>query len=67
MRRGRFLSNTSVRVRPKEHVMRTLKHLVATCAFLTYFVGMIGISAFATGAIHSSMSGRVVPTIVVGG
>ena len=46
--------------------MRTLKLLVASFAFLTYFVGMIGISALATGAIHSSLSGRALPTIVVG-
>ena len=47
--------------------MRTLKLLVASFAFLAYFVGMVGMSAFATGAIHSSLSGRAVPTIVVGG
>lgn len=53
-------------LRSTELVMRTLKLLVASFAFLTYFVGMIGISALATGAIHSSLSGRALPTIVVG-
>jgi hypothetical protein len=47
--------------------MRTLKLLVAMCAFLTYFVGMVGVSAVATGAIHSSLSARTMPMMIVGG
>jgi hypothetical protein len=47
--------------------MRTLKLLVTTCAFITYFIGMVGVSAVATGAIHSSLSARTEPIMIVGG
>jgi uncharacterized membrane protein len=47
--------------------MRTLKLLVASCAFLTYFVGIVGVSAVATGAIHSSLSARAMPMVIAGG
>jgi hypothetical protein len=47
--------------------MGTLKLLLASFAFLTYFVGMVGVSAFATGAIHSSLSARTMPMMIVGG
>jgi hypothetical protein len=46
--------------------MRTLKLLFASCAFLTYFVGMVGMSALATGMVHSTLSAHARPVSTVG-
>jgi len=47
-----------------ERTMRSLKVLLAASGFVTYFVGMIGISALTTSVVHSAFSARAVPMAV---
>jgi hypothetical protein len=61
-----FNSTSSVpRTVPKESVMRAVKFLLAASGFLTYFIGMIGLSALMTGAVHSAFYPRAVPMSVI--
>ncbi len=41
--------------------MRAVKFLLAASGFITYFVGMIGLSALTTSAVHSALTARPVP------
>lgn len=45
--------------------MRAVKILLTASGFITYFVGMIGLSAVMTGAVHSALSARAVPMSVI--
>jgi uncharacterized membrane protein len=47
-----------------ERTMQSLKVLLAASGFVTYFVGMIGISALTTSVVHSAFSARAVPMAV---
>ena len=58
-RRGRFPNQTKrARYSPKEWVMRSLKLILTASGFLTYFIGMIGISALTTSVVHSALAPR---------
>jgi hypothetical protein len=45
--------------------MRTVKVFLTLSGFITYFIGLIGLSALATGAMHSAFYSRAVPASVV--
>jgi hypothetical protein len=46
--------------------MRSLRLFLTVSAFVTYFVGMISVSAVATGVVHAALSARSVPMTVGG-
>jgi hypothetical protein len=45
--------------------MRAVKLFLTASGFLTYFIGMIGLSALTTSAVHSAFSGRPVPVSII--
>jgi hypothetical protein len=45
--------------------MRAVKLLLAASGFLVYFVGMVGLSALTTSAVHSAFSPRAVPMSII--
>jgi hypothetical protein len=45
--------------------MRALKLLLAASGFITYFIGMIGLSALTTSAVHSALTARTLPTSII--
>ena len=45
--------------------MRAVKLLLATSGFVTYFIGVIGLSALMTGAVHSAFYPRTVPMSIM--
>jgi hypothetical protein len=47
--------------------MRSLRLVLTASAFAAYFVAMIGLSAIATGVVHSALAPRPVPMAIVGG
>jgi len=47
--------------------MRSFKLVLTVTGFVTYFVGMIGMSALTTSVVHSALSPRAVPMTVIGG
>ena len=46
--------------------MRSLKLILTASGFLSYFIGMIGISALTTSVVHSALAPRAV-TMMTGG
>ena len=61
-----FNSDEACALRPKEWVMRSLKLILTASGFLSYFIGMIGISALTTSVVHSALAPRAV-TMMTGG
>jgi hypothetical protein len=51
----------------EERDMRSFKLVLTVTGFVTYFVGMIGMSALTTSVVHSALSPRAVPMTVIGG
>jgi hypothetical protein len=45
--------------------MRAVKLFLAASGFITYFIGMIGLSALTTGAVHSALFARTLPLAAV--
>jgi UPF0716 family protein affecting phage T7 exclusion len=45
--------------------MRALKLLLAASGFITYFIGMIVLSALTTSAVHSALTARALPTSII--
>ena len=45
--------------------MRAVKLLLAVSGFITFFVGLIGVSALTTSAVHSAFTGRPIPISVI--
>ncbi|HEY5830439.1 MAG: hypothetical protein ACAH24_01865 [Hyphomicrobiaceae bacterium] len=41
--------------------MRALKLLLAASGFITYFIGLIVLSALTTSAVHSALTARALP------
>jgi hypothetical protein len=44
--------------------MRAVKLLLAASGFITYFIGLIVLSALTTSAVHSALTARAVPTSI---
>jgi hypothetical protein len=66
--RSRFPGQSSVRGTIfEERDMRSFKLVLTVTGFVTYFVGMIGMSALTTSVVHSALSPRAVPMTVIGG
>jgi hypothetical protein len=42
--------------------MRAVKAFLAASGFITYFMGMMALSAFTTSAVHSAFNPRALPT-----
>ncbi len=45
--------------------MRAIRLLLTASGFITYFIGLMGVSALTTGAMHSAFSARSLPVSVV--
>jgi hypothetical protein len=44
--------------------MRALKLLLAASGFITYFIGLIFLSALTTSAVHSALGARATPASI---
>jgi hypothetical protein len=44
--------------------MRAVKLLLAASGFITYFFGLIVVSALTTSAVHSALTARTIPTSI---